>query len=205
MKTPALPLLVFLAVLAGSCATKPAPLPDTPTNEDPLPEVTTDVTAPLEVKPDVQPEPTEPAQIEPDSDSEVVAQFDNVTITKETFKTTKTELETVVNDLNRVTFARDYTRWLTYLSEDYRQTFSDPVVLAEVSANLPIKGIQLKTIKDYFNYVFVPSRQNMRVDDIKFVSPTRVYVIMEISPGSTAAIYIIEKFGDKWKLVPKNQ
>jgi len=53
--------------------------------------------------------------------------------------------------------------------------------------------------------VFVPSRQNMRVDDIQFVSPTRVYVIMEIAPSSPAAIYILEKTPSGWKLVPKNR
>jgi hypothetical protein len=45
----------------------------------------------------------------------------------------------------------------------------------------------------------------MRVDDIQFVSPTRVYVIMEIAPSSPAAIYILEKTPSGWKLVPKNR
>lgn len=201
MKTPAVPFFVIFTLLLCSCATKPEPISE----PEPILPVLAETTAEQEIKPIMEPEVVAGDQVSEVSDDEVVAKFDNVTITKETFKTTKTELETVVNDLNRVTFSRDYNRWLTFLSDEYRTTFSDPAVLAEVSANLPIKGIQLKTIKDYFNYVFVPSRQNMRVDDIKFVSPTRVYVIMEISPGSTAAIYIIEKFGEQWKLVPKNQ
>lgn len=137
-------------------------------------------------------------------DNDIVAQFEDVTITKQTFQKTKTELETVVEELNKITLSRDYQKWLTYLSDDYRRNFSDKTVLEDVSDSLPTKGIRLKNLKDYFTFVFVPSRQNMRVDDIQFVSPTRVYVIMEITPDSPAAIYIIEKFSDGWKLVPKN-
>lgn len=199
MRTLIAPFLACFVVLFFSCASNPPAAPESPVEIE-----TTEQTSIVETEPE---KPAEETPVTPPSqeDGEIVAKFDNITITKETFKNTKTELETVVNDLNRVTFSRDYSRWLTFLSEDYLKTFSDPAVLAEVSANLPIKGVQLKSIKDYFNYVFVPSRQNMRVDDIQFVSPTRVYVIMEISPNNPAAIYIIEKFGEQWKLVPKNQ
>jgi hypothetical protein len=148
--------------------------------------------------------PKEPVLPSRNPDNDIVAQFEDVTITKQTFQKTKTELETVVEELNKITLSRDYQKWLTYLSDDYRRNFSDKTVLEDVSDSLPTKGIRLKNLKDYFTFVFVPSRQNMRVDDIQFVSPTRVYVIMEITPDSPAAIYIIEKFSDGWKLVPKN-
>ena len=153
---------------------------------------------------DQPPAQTENAAPEPEQDT-VVAQFDKVTITKQTFEHTKTEMQLVVEQLNKITYARDYQSWLGWLSDEYAQTYSDPKVLETVSASLPTKGIKLKNLKDYFNYVFVPSRQNMRVDTIQFVSPTRVYVIMEIMPNSPAAIYILEKTQSGWKLVPKNQ
>lgn len=151
---------------------------------------------------------TQSAAQEPEKTPEqdtVVAQFDKVTITKQMVEHTKTEMQLVVEQLNKITYARDYQSWLGWLSDEYYQTYSDPKVLETVSASLPTKGIKLKNLKDYFNYVFVPSRQNMRVDDIQFVSPTRVYVIMEIMPKSPAAIYILEKTTAGWKLVPKNQ
>jgi hypothetical protein len=134
----------------------------------------------------------------------IVIKFDTVAITKLTFENTKTEMQLVVEELNKITLEKDYTKWLTWLSEEYKQTYSDLAMLDKVSASLPIKGVKLKTLRDYFEYVFVPSRQNMRVDDIQFVSPTRVYVIMEITPKSPAAIYILEKTPSGWKLVLKN-
>ncbi|HHU36654.1 MAG TPA: hypothetical protein GXZ47_05425 [Treponema sp.] len=138
-------------------------------------------------------------------DDDIVVRFDTVTITKQTFISTKSEIEVVVENLNKITLDRDFNRWLYYVSDEYRQNFSDRDVLDAVSASLPNKKIRLRSLQDYFNHVFVPSRQNMRVDDIQFVSPIRVYVIMEITPSSPAAIYILEKIGDGWKLVPKNQ
>lgn len=136
-------------------------------------------------------------------EDDIVVRFDTIAITKHTFIATKSEIELVVEDLNQIVLRKDYVRWQEYLSDDYIETFSDKTMLESVSRSLPVKGIKLKTLKDYFTYVFVPSRQNMRVDDIQFVSPTRVYVIMEITPDSPAAIYILENTSVGWKLVPK--
>lgn len=182
-----LPILFFSACATDSAST-------VPTNN------TTDTVKPTD-------ETVKPGTLQPGFSDEdvIIAQFDSFSITKQIFNVTKTEIELVVEDLNKITYSKDYTRWLTYLSDEYRQNLSDPTTLEKVSASLPTKGIKLKTLKDYFMYVFVPSRQNMRVDDIQFVSPTRVYVIMEIAPKSPAAIYILEKTTKGWKLVPKNQ
>lgn len=191
-----IPVLFFF----GACASKPV----TP---EPVPETSPAVTEPAQTPPQtVAPaQEAEPVVETPQQQDEVVAQFDTVTITKKTFENTKTEMQTVVEKLNRITLDRDYKSWLEWLSEEYYRTYSDPETLESVSASLPIKNIKIRNIKDYFNYVFVPSRQNMRVDDIQFISPTRVYVIMEITPKSPAAIYILEKTDEGWKLVPKNQ
>ena len=64
-----------------------------------------------------------------------------------------------------------------------------------------MKGIKLKSLKDYFTYVFVPSRQNVRVEDIKFVSPTRVNVIMKQANVSLLG-YSLENIDSSWKLIP---
>jgi hypothetical protein len=195
-------LLCILPFALLACVTKPTQIPST-TDSAPV-SVKPAQTAPTAdtPKPTEVPLAQQPAQ---SKDDDVVATFDNVAITKKTFNTTKTEIQLIVEDLNKITFDRNYSRWLTFLSDEYRQNFSDPEVLSKVSDSLPTKGIRLKNLKDYFNYVFVPSRQNMRVDDIQFVSATRVYVIMEITPNSPAAIYILEKTSSGWKLVMKNQ
>lgn len=143
---------------------------------------------------EVKPEPVE-------EKNTVIAEFEGVTITKETYDQTKTEMEKIVEQLNKITASKDYRQWLTFLSEDYKQQYSQALTLQKVSEALPVKGIKLKSLKDYFIYVFVPSRQNVRVDDIKFVSPTRVDVIMK-QGNVSLLVYGLENIDGTWKLIP---
>ena len=142
----------------------------------------------------VKPAPAEKKQ-------EVIAEFEGVTITKETYDQTKTEMEKIVENLNRITASKDYSQWLKLLSEEYKQQYSQALTLQKVSEALPVKGIKLKSLRDYFTYVFVPSRQNVRVDDIKFVSPTRVDVIMK-QANVSLLVYGLENIDGTWKLIP---
>ena len=160
-------------------------------------------------EPSVKPEPVaakkEPAaKVKPapvEKKQEVIAEFEGVTITKETYDQTKTEMEKIVENLNRITASKDYSQWLKFLTEEYKQQYSQALTLQKVSEALPVKGIKLKSLKDYFTYVFVPSRQNVRVDDIKFVSPTRVDVIMK-QANVSLLVYGLENINGTWKLIP---
>ena len=152
-----------------------------------------------------EPPPAIEAAIEAD---DVVAVVDDVVITREEHLQTKSEVEAVVDELNEITRNKNYSRWLTYLDGDYRETLSDRDFLAQISNSLPRalreRHVRLATLKDYFDYVFVPSRQNVRVDDIQYITPTRVYVIMDLANGGRAAVYILEKGDDsKWRLAYK--
>lgn len=158
---------------------------------------------------EVEEQPSPEEQSIEDDENTVVVTVDSVEITMHEFKQTKSEIEIVVDDLNKITKDRNYSKWLTYLDPEYRKTLSSKNYLDRVSKSLPMalqeRNIRLTSLEDYFKYVFVPSRQNIRVDDIRFITPTRVYVIMEISRGQRAAVYILEKRSDgEWKLVGKN-
>ena len=137
------------------------------------------------------------------ADEEVVAQFEGVSITKKDKEIAKSEIEEVVKKLNDITAKKDYGRWRYWLSKDYIKEFSKPEVLKKTSEGLPsnLKGKQLKNIEDYFYYVFVPSRQNGRVDDIEYLTPTKVRV-WKIEPTRKLIFYNLEKIDDRWLLVP---
>ena len=157
-------------------------------------------------EPPMKPEPVkEPVvEVKPkpvEEKNTVIAEFEGVTITKETYDQTKTEMEKIVEKLNRITATKDYAQWTTFLSEEYKQQYSQPLTLRKVSEALPVKGIKLKSLRDYFMYVFVPSRQNVRVDDIRFVSPTRVDVIMK-QANVSLLVYGLENINGSWKLIP---
>lgn len=147
------------------------------------------------------PQPEELKKEEKKVENDVVAEFEGVKITKEAHAQTKSEIELVVDELNHITAKKDYNRWLSFLAPSYKEMYSDQVTLKAASEALPIKGIKLKTLRDYFLYVFVPSRQNVKVDDIQFLSPTQVNVLM-LHGKDLLLVYRIENTEDGWKLIP---
>lgn len=212
---PAAPVFRTAAVLplffACFCLLSCSSPPETP-EENPPVQTLPPVPGPEDVTEGPEPAVAVPAETEDipqDDGDEVVAMVDSVAITKEAFNQTKSEIEIVVEDLNAITRKQDYARWLTYLDPEYRKMLSSRSWLAGVSRSLPRalqeRHVRLYTLEDYFDYVFVPSRQNIRVDDIQFITPSRVYVIMEMAQGQRAAVYILEKNGNgSWKLVGKD-
>ena len=182
--------LCLVVILIGSCASAPETKP-----------VSAAETQVEEKSQQVQ----EPALVEAPktADEEVVAQFEGVSITKKDKEIAKSEIEEVVKKLNEITAKKDYGRWRYWLSKDYIKEFSKPEVLKKTSEGLPsnLKGKQLKSIEDYFYYVFVPSRQNGRVDDIVYLTPTKVRVL-KITATQSLIFYNLEKIDDRWLLVP---
>ncbi|MGP1439598.1 MAG: hypothetical protein ACTTJ3_02525 [Treponema sp.] len=183
-----------------------------PEVEDPIVETTTDekvkeVIVEDVVQPSVEPaeEPIQETKKEIESsaqENEVIAEFGEVKITKKHYNDTMEEIKIVVEGLNKTTASKNYATWLTYLSDQYKTTYSNPSVLKTTSDTLPVKGLKLHNLKDFFNYVFVPSRQKIKVDDIKFLSPIKVNVIM-ITKGKELLVYNLEKINEKWLIVPK--
>ena len=176
--------LCLVVFLIGSCASAPE-------------------TKPVSVaKPQVN-EKKPKAEAPKQADEEVVAQFEGVSITKKEKEIAKSEIEEVVKKLNEITAKKDYGRWRYWLSTEYKKEFSKPEVLKKASEGLPsnLKGKQLKSIEDFFYYVFVPARQNGRVDDIEYLTPTKVRVF-KIEPKRTLIFYNLEKIDNRWLLVP---
>lgn len=194
--------LCLVVILIGSCAsapeTKPASVAETQVNE----EKAQQVQEPAVVEKPVE-EAKPKAEAPKTADEEVVAQFEGVSITKKDKEIAKSEIEEVVKKLNEITAKKDYGRWRYWLSKDYIKEFSKPEVLKKTSDGLPsnLKGKQLKSIEDYFYYVFVPSRQNGRVDDIVYLTPTKVRVL-KITTTQSLIFYNLEKIDDRWLLVP---
>jgi len=157
----------------------------------------------IQEKPVVKVDVVEEPKLE--AHNEVIAEFGDVKITKQDYHDTKNELKVIVEALNKVAATSDYTKWLTFLSETYKREFSNAATLDRTVANLKKKnvtGFKLQNLKDYFKYVFVASRQNIRVDDIEFISPVRVNVLM-ITAGKRLLVYDLEKINGRWLLMPR--
>ncbi|MDR1318414.1 MAG: hypothetical protein LBJ90_02220 [Treponema sp.] len=204
-----IPLMLLSLILALSCGTSPEA--DVESIQEPVP-------VPVPV-------PAEPAPV-PQARS-----FDPANVSKDIYDATKAEVEQLVEKLNVIIAARDYDAWLSYLSDEYFEEISSPAFLKQVSDSdfMKIQRKVIRTPRDYFINVVVPSRSNNRVDDISFITEYNVRVIQinqrrrrppadsnelarvqaegaEVRDGwlyenSREIYYELEKTQDEWKIV----
>ena len=110
----------------------------------------------------------------------------------------------IISELDIIMTNRDYSGWLGYLSQDSILYWRNSANLASVSNRLPIKGLKLKNLEDYFRFVFIQSRMNKSVDEIRYVSSKLVKAVqVRKYPDHIEDViyYTFEKFNGKWLLV----
>lgn len=158
-------------------------------------------------KTEEQPEKIESPKEEPDKEipkeenTPTESDTDTYTMGDEEYQETKKDLSKLVAELNRIIANRNYQEWLTYLTEEYKEYYSDPEVLKEYSESPLLKkyDIKLRSLKDYFDYVVVASRKDVHIDDIKALSENKVRAYMNVN-DNPIVVYTLEKMGDKWKI-----
>ncbi len=123
------------------------------------------------------------------------------TLDKETYTKTKEDISQLITKLNTLIENKDYDTWLTYLSKDYYDYYSNPEVLKEQSESPLLKKykITLRSLKDYFNYVVVGSRKNVRLDEIKAIDADHIKAYMYID-NTPVIIYELVKINNQWKI-----
>ena len=137
----------------------------------------------------------------PEEDQEYSRAIENsgLDISKETFEIDKSEILSIIAKLDAIMKHRDYASWLNYLTTESRNFWSNQKNLAIVSQRLPIKNYRLKDLKDYFEKVFIPSRIGRVVDEIRYISPTKVKAV-QYTKEQDIIYYYFEKIEDRWYL-----
>jgi hypothetical protein len=149
------------------------------------------------VEPEMESEP------EPEPEAQEEEEF---VVTEEIFEETFQAVEEVILELNSLIRAEEYDRWLEYLTDEYVEKYRDPEVLAELSQSgrLQNNGIVLESLFDFFIHVVVPSRANLRLDDLVFIEEDQVEAIMLIRDQRVTVyrLRLIEnELGEnKWKI-----
>jgi len=115
------------------------------------------------------------------------------------------EIISFLNTIDAIIKKADFEAWQKHCSEAYLKHYAHPEVLKELSQRpmLKTQNLKLKTLKDYFLQVFIPSRLelgNLTIDKLEFITPTRVKVLVRINNASYL-LYLLEK-DDKnnWKI-----
>lgn len=129
--------------------------------------------------------------------------FDPASISQEVFDSTKGDVKRFIEDLNWIIRSKDYDAWVSHLGDEYFAEKSSPRYLAEVSQQprLKTQKIVLATAQDYFLQVVVPSRANDRVDDIEFVTSSRVKAYTVTPNGQRLRLYELESSQNTWKII----
>jgi hypothetical protein len=206
-------LLLLLLSLVFSCATESKPTEASSTAEQLPPNNTTYHETVEQPKAYVEtPTEKEPAE----ASGENI--FDPDNISDEVFLAAKADITALIDELNGIIRARNYSVWLTHVAGSYLKEISSRAFLDEkteelyrrdqiVAQNLGrdpelVAKRVLSTPRDYFNYVVVPSRANDRLDDISFLSSTRVraYTVDE-RRGQRLVLYDLAHINDKWMIV----
>ena len=92
----------------------------------------------------------------------------------------------------------DVNSWLNYITPVSKAFYSNPINLRKAQKKLPNKMLQLNSIKDYFNYVFIPSRKISKVDEIRYISKTNVKAVEVREDKSILVYYYFQKIDGKW-------
>ena len=121
----------------------------------------------------------------------------NEVITPDTFAEDKKAILETIAELDWIMKNKDYNSWLNYVTPQSVDYWKQKSHLQAVSARLPGNRIQLKTLEDYFNWVFRLSRQNARVDEIRYISSKLVKAV-QVDGNKDTIYYQFEKQNGKW-------
>ena len=161
--------------------------------------------------PEPEPEPVETVQPEPEpvpvQEPEPEPEPEQFVVTEELYVETFEDIKIMIENLNKIIASKDYQTWLTNLTDDYIEYYSDPEKLQEYTDLYKQRGYnyKIRDLEDYFLYLVVISRSNAVVDEINFTDSTHITALTELK-GKLSVLYYLEKHENEWKigLKPEN-
>ncbi|MGI5096817.1 hypothetical protein IZU27_03295 [Treponema socranskii] len=128
---------------------------------------------------------------------EYLRSVNNIDVTKKTFEDDKAAIMSIIDELSSIMAGGRYEAWLKFIDEESIRYWSNPKNLERASKMLPVKGLRMNSLRDYFTYIFVPSRKGRKVDEIRYDSKTDVKAV-QVSKDTDIIYYYFNKVGDKW-------
>lgn len=185
-----------VAVEASFTTPKPDPKPKEEAKVEPKKE---------EPKPEPKKEEPKKEAVVDEEYTRSVAQMAGQTVDVATFNKDKEAVLSLINELNAVMKDQNYKAWLNYLDEESKTYWSNKSNLKKAQKRLPVKGLTLSTLEDYFKYIFIPSRQGNEMDEIRYETESSVKAVQIRKDekgnyaGDTVYYYLRKVKGD-WKL-----
>ena len=94
------------------------------------------------------------------------------------------EIQSLINCLTEFIREGKFHEWRQFLSDKYIKTVGSADYLDDISQNPRLKGIvKLNNLRDYFEWVVVPSRQDIMVDKIVLKNEQQVTAYTYVGGG----------------------
>ena len=123
-------------------------------------------------------------------------------ISKEQFAKDKAEVLRKIEELQIIEETMDYESWINYISPDSIEFYSQPRHLIRTNK---LKTEVLNGLNDYFTIIFIPSRRDGKVEEIRYNSPTSIKAVEVPEPGKIVTYYNFVKVDGEWFVeLPKN-
>ena len=119
-------------------------------------------------------------------------------VTKDEFAEDKAEILRIIKELQKVMEKEDVEDWLSYVDTASKNFYSNPANIRKVQKKLQNKAIVLTGIGDYFKYVFIPSRKNREITEIRYISKTNTKAVQVNEDHSITRYYQFIKVNGKW-------
>ena len=127
----------------------------------------------------------------------------DIQVSRETFISDKREILQIISELSDVMENEDYSRWITYIDQDSISYWSQSTVLQKAASRLPVKGLKLSSLRDYFYNIFIPSRKGKDVDEIRYLTTDTVKAV-HVNGDTDVVYYTLYKIDGVWKIhLPK--
>lgn len=157
-------------------------------------------------EPEPEPEPN-PAPVEEALVNEEylrsISGMESGEVSRKDFEDDKRKILEIIDELADVMSSYNYDDWLSYIEPNSVKYWQDAKNLANASQRLPVSvraqlpSKRLKTLRDYFSFVFVPARKDRVVDEIRYISPESVKAV-DVTADSDIIYYNFKKLDGKW-------
>lgn len=132
-------------------------------------------------------------------DAEYQRSKGNVDVSEEEFTNDKKQILITITKLELIMSNMDYSGWYSYLDDESIEYWSKSANLKRAAGRLPVKGLKLNSLNDYFKFVFVPARAGRSIDEIRYETKDTVKVV-QFQEDTDTIYYNFNRIDGKWKL-----
>lgn len=131
--------------------------------------------------------------------NEIETEDESVSV--EEFNDDKAAILAIIDELSGIMENFEFEKWKSFISPASIEYYSNPANLRKAQKKLPDKQIQLKGLRDYFKYVFIPSRKVSKVEEIRYISKNYIKAVeVREEEDTTVVYYYFVKENGNWKV-----